>query len=77
MLDIPSREGTSAKRSVDIVQVKRILRSIPVKFKPGTRKSFEKASVVVNADYDSSTVFRDLSHDIRVDEDEIIEKDAS
>lgn len=55
--DIPAREVTSAERTVDIVQVKRFVRSILVKLKPGPQKTAEEARTAVNAVYRSLSVF--------------------
>lgn len=75
MLNIPSHERTSAKRTVDDAQVKRFIRSDRVRFKARPRKTFEEEGGAVTEFCDSSPSFRCLPDHVAVSEDEIEEED--
>lgn len=72
VLDIPASEVTSYERDVKGVQVKHFVRSVLVRFKPGPRKTIEKAFPAVNAGYGFSSAFPGLSDDVCVLEDEVV-----
>lgn len=58
------------------MQVKRFVRTVPIKFKPGPRETLEEARVVVRAVYGSSPGYQDVLDDVFIVEDEIDEEDA-
>lgn len=77
VLDVTAREITSAQGIVYDVQMKPLVRSVPVTFKSGPRKTLEEAHTAVNAAYGSSSRFPGLSDDIPVVEDEDVEEDPA
>lgn len=71
LLDISAHDEISAKRNVDDVQVKRLVRSVSVRFKARPRKA-----VAVRAAYYSLSGFPGPSEDIPAVENEIVKEDA-
>lgn len=74
MLDISACEVTPAKRNVDDAQVKRFIRSNPVKFMPWPLKNVEEARTAVVSAYGSSAGFMGSLGEVVVVEDEIAEE---
>lgn len=72
VLDGPVREVAFSITSVNDVQVKRFIRSEPVNFKHGPRKTLEEARTAVNVAYGSSSGFPVSSDDVPIVEDEIV-----
>lgn len=66
----------SAKRTADDVDVKRFVRALPVKFRPGPRKTHEVVHVEVSAVYSSSSGFPGPADNIPTVEYKIVKKDA-
>lgn len=76
VLDNSARDVPSAKRNVEDAQVKLFVRSVPVKFKAGPRKTLEEAHTEVNSAYGCSSGFPGLSVNVHIVDDEIVEEDA-
>lgn len=72
VLDTSAGEVTSAGSDVDVVQVKGLVLSIPVKFMAAPRNTFEEGRTTVNAVYYLSSAFPGLSEDVPVVEDAIV-----
>lgn len=57
VLLVAAREVAFARRNADDVQMKCFDWSVPVKVKPGPRKTLKESRIAVNATYDSSSGF--------------------
>lgn len=64
VLDIPALILYSRKRSASYVQLKKWLQVLTVRFKTRPSRSFEKAGYSLNAVFDSSTDWQDLTDDV-------------
>lgn len=73
VLDIPAREITSAQRNIDDVQVRRLVKSVDVKFNPLPGKTLSEARIAVKAAYGFLSEFAGSSDGISVVKDEIFE----
>lgn len=75
-MDIPVWVVTSAKRSVEDIQVKRWVQDVPVKYKPGPWKTLKETYAAVRGVIGSSEDLQDPTDDVPAVEDAIIEEDA-
>lgn len=66
MVGIPARSVTTAKKTINDVQGKRFVRSVPVTFKPGPQRTVEEACTVVNVADGSPSGSRCLSYAVPV-----------